>query len=1401
MLVSNKHFTPVIGLDIHIVILLGFPIPLPHPYIGLVIDPMDYIPFIGATTKVNHVPRGKSDTSGLIIILFHIPMGGPFLLAPMIGHDSVNFFGSKTVKVEGNLMSPSGHMLMTCNDIGIPLSLQPGKKLKPIPSMYLPTSFSIPLSFGKPVMVGGPYIPDWAGALLNLVMSFGFGALMKGLGKGLKKLGKAAKKAKRKITDFNLARQKSLGSNKLSGLLCKMGFEPVDLVQGIVVYEGTDFALPGPIPFTWDRCWNSDSTYEGPLGHGTHLSYDMRVLDFAAEEATCLLLGDGRRVIFDRLPYPGDSEFDRSERMTLTRSDLDEYLLFNHQERLFYHFRSLQPGDHAYRLYSITDEAGFMISFHYNNRGSLSRIIDSAGRHLQIENDHEGRITGVRAHHRGQQKQLVRYEYNAAGDMTAIIDALEQATRIQYHQHLMTKKTDRNGQSFYWEYDGQGRCVHTWGDEGVLEGWIEYNPKEGYNLVTNALGQTTTYYYTPDYLVTQIKDPLGNSRFTEYTEDAEIYREIDEAANVTGYAYDEKGNRTRIIHPDGSTVSFNYDEEDRLLLSVDAQGSSRSYVYYEEGPFKGLMHSFTEADGRMSIFTYNAGKLLVKVEDRQRNSTLLEYDEDHNITALILQNGGRSSWQYDAWGQCTHSINPLQQEQHFRYDLLGRTTEVLYADGNQLHLQYNAYNEVLEARDRNRHLRFAYTPLGSVRMREENGAKIHFLYNNAEQLTSLINEKGEIYRLGRNGRGDIIHETGFDGIQRHYHRDATGQVIRTERPNRRWTAYEYDVNGRVTRAEHSDGSWQTYSYDRSGQLIEAMNEHSTIRLQRDAMGRIVQEHQNEFTVSSTYDKHNRRQQVQSSLGAAILIARNPLGEVTGMQANVEGTLHPWHTDILRDVQGQEIERILPGGLESKRTYNQLGLPESHVATVGGNSTRRRHYSWDAAQQLKQIVNGLTHGAVKYSHDNTGNLTWAQYEDGQYDYRLPDKTGNIYRTQARNDRQYGPGGKLAESADARFIYDDEGFLIKKIELNAANAVWQYEWYGNGMLKKVTRPDSKVVEFRYDALGRRIEKQYKGQITRFVWDGNVPLHQWHYPASERPVIEIDELGDVRQQHPEPVPAENLITWIFEEGTLIPVARLTKDAQYSILSDHLGTPAEAYDASGEKVWEAELDIYGKLRKLAGASDFIPFRQQGQYEDAETGLYYNRFRYFSPLEGLYISQDPIRLEGGSRFYEYSRCPTLILDPFGLVDFYHATSSPGATKGVLGGVDPSTGRPNLDFNPSGQGGFYVTNDLEQARSWVRNGGSVIHYDIPESELAKLNIKTFDSASDEWADYVKQGRAGTLAHDFDGVEGPMIALKASKKAGKPKPVKLQPDGRLGHQLAIFTDKAAKLFDKFLKGCV
>ncbi|WP_053056800.1 MmcB family DNA repair protein [Tenacibaculum mesophilum] len=77
--------------------------------------------------------------------------------------------------------------------------------------------------------------------------------------------------------------------------------------------------------------------------------------------------------------------------------------------------------------------------------------------------------------------------------------------------------------------------------------------------------------------------------------------------------------------------------------------------------------------------------------------------------------------------------------------------------------------------------------------------------------------------------------------------------------------------------------------------------------------------------------------------------------------------------------------------------------------------------------------------------------------------------------------------------------------------------------------------------------------------------------------------------------------------------------------------------------------MDVYGKARSFTGEKTFIPFRYQGQYEDEETGLYYNRFRYYSSESGTYISQDPIRLAGGTALYAYTHDSNMWIDPLGL--------------------------------------------------------------------------------------------------------------------------------------------------------
>jgi RHS repeat-associated protein len=170
-----------------------------------------------------------------------------------------------------------------------------------------------------------------------------------------------------------------------------------------------------------------------------------------------------------------------------------------------------------------------------------------------------------------------------------------------------------------------------------------------------------------------------------------------------------------------------------------------------------------------------------------------------------------------------------------------------------------------------------------------------------------------------------------------------------------------------------------------------------------------------------------------------------------------------------------------------------------------------------------------------------------------------------------------------------------------------------------------------------------------MTPWVWDGNTPLHEWIYDEKERPKIITDEFGLTHKEGTEPT--ENITTWVFEEGSFRPAAKLTDEKKYSIIADYLGTPVQMYDGKGKLTWEARLDIYGKVGTFAGSSlSDCPFRYQGQYHDAETDLYYNRFRYYDPDDGIYLSKDPIGLAGNNpTIYGYVKDVNNWVDAFGL--------------------------------------------------------------------------------------------------------------------------------------------------------
>ena len=373
-----------------------------------------------------------------------------------------------------------------------------------------------------------------------------------------------------------------------------------------------------------------------------------------------------------------------------------------------------------------------------------------------------------------------------------------------------------------------------------------------------------------------------------------------------------------------------------------------------------------------------------------------------------------------------------------------------------------------------------------------------------------------------------------------------------------------------------------------------------------------------------------------------------------------------------------------GGVACAMQYDGVGRPSRQSVIRGGHPLYNRSYRWDDDFRLSHAHDAISGSFVRYFYDDFGSLAEAEYGDGARQWRNPDVMGNVYDSADRTDRTYARGGQLREDRRWRYHYDKQGNLVLKTKrktppiaetpqgnrksvfgLFASGGTskengredgaltwhpgdYAYTWLPNGMLGSVTRPDGKVVTFKYDALGRRIEKSFNGRVHRYLWDGDVVLHEWEYEETERPQPIVAENGEVSFDRPEPT--DNLVTWVYDTDSYVPTAKLVGGKRYGIVSDYIGRPVQAYDEHGTLAWQADYDIYGNLFNLRGDSLFVPFRQLGQYEDEETGLYYNRFRYYEPNTGGYISQDPIGLAGDNpTLYGYVFDPSIQIDPLGL--------------------------------------------------------------------------------------------------------------------------------------------------------
>ena len=279
---------------------------------------------------------------------------------------------------------------------------------------------------------------------------------------------------------------------------------------------------------------------------------------------------------------------------------------------------------------------------------------------------------------------------------------------------------------------------------------------------------------------------------------------------------------------------------------------------------------------------------------------------------------------------------------------------------------------------------------------------------------------------------------------------------------------------------------------------------------------------------------------------------------------------------------------------------------------------------------------------------------------------------------------------------------------------------------GQKAQAVAATTQTTVYRYDALGRRIDKTGSFGTTRFGWDGDLLTlesrgsRQSEYlyePDSFVPLAKLESAASVQRPPSQALHPRQLAQRFRgqagseqnEAPALVHQARpaieteaesagqQAKAKDFSIFyyhCDQIGAPQELTDEQGRIVWAVDYKVWGRATALqvsaTGTDNADPhdlnrfwpggprdlkalqrqqqrslneveqnLRFQGQYFDAESGLHYNRFRYYDPQTGRFVHQDPIGLLGGLNAFRYAPNPFIWIDELGLQKKRGTTTCP----------------------------------------------------------------------------------------------------------------------------------------------
>ncbi|NKA63847.1 type IV secretion protein Rhs [Escherichia coli] len=989
----------------------------------------------------------------------------------------------------------------------------------------------------------------------------------------------------------------------------------------------------------------------------------------------------------------------------------------------------------------------------YTASGELRAVYDRSGtqvRGFTYDAEHAGRMV---AHHYAGRPES-RYRYDDTGRVTEQVNPEGLDYRFEYGESRViitdslnrrevlytegegglkrvVKKEHADGSITRSEYDEAGRLKAQTDAAGRRTEYRLHMASGAVTAVTGPDGRTVRYGYNSQRQVTSVTYPDGLRSSREYDEKGRLAAETSRSGETTRYSYDDPASElpTGIQDATGSTKQMAWSRYGQLLAFTDCSGYTTRYEYDQYGQ----QIAVHREEGISTYSSYNPRGQMVSQKDAQGRETRYEYSAAGDLTATVSPDGKRSTIAYDKRGRPV-SVTEGGLTRSMGYDAAGRITVLTNENGSQSTFRYDPVDRLTEQRGFDgRTQRYHYDLTRKLTQSEDEGLITLWHYDASDRIThrTVNGDPAEQWQYDEHGwLTTLSHTSEGHRVSVHYGYDdkgrLTGERQTVENPEtgellwQHETKHAYNEQGlanRVTPDSLPPVEWLTYG---SGYLAgmklggTPLVEYTRDRLHRETVrsfGSMAGSNA-AYELTSTYTPAG---QLQSQHLNSLVYDRDYGWNDNGDLVRISGPR-----------QAREYGYSATGRLESVRTLapdldiripyatdpagNRLPDPELHpdstlTAWPDNRIAEDAHYvyHYDEYGRLTEKTDRIPTGVIRTDDERTHHYHY----DSQH--RL------VFHTRIQH------GEPLVES---RYLYDPLGRRMAKrvwrrerdltgwMSLSRKPEETWYGWDGDRLttvqtdttrIQTVYQPGSFAPLIRIETdNGEREKAQCRSLAEKIQQEGSEDGHGVVFPAELVGLLDRLE-GEIRANC---VSSESR-QWLAQCG--LTVERLAAQIEPVYLPerkihlyhcDHRGLPLALISEDGNTAWSAEYDEWGnQLNEENPHHLHQPYRLPGQQYDKESGLYYNRHRYYDPLQGRYITPDPIGLRGGWNMYQYPLNPIQVIDPMGLDAIENMTS--GGLIYAVSGV-PGLIAANSITNSAYQFGY----DMDAIVGGAHNGAA-----------------------------------------------------------------------------------------------